>query len=92
MNKQALLDVIDDEFSLLQNMAANGNFDVQKARESIERLTVAVELHAASGEDEHAGEKPQFILDYEALLEQSDSAMAQAVVNEINKELSHESL
>ena len=41
---------------------------------------------------EPTGEKPQFILDYEAMLEQSETAIAEVVANEINKELSHESL
>lgn len=45
--QRALLDVIDDEASLLTNMVANGNSDKQKVRESLNRLAEAFGLHAS---------------------------------------------
>ena len=75
-NTQALLDVIDDEFSLLQNMVANGDSDAQKARESIGRLISQVMgpvvasrfLIASSPDDDN-------VLDYGTMLEQSGDAL-----------------
>ena len=38
----------DDESSFLRSMVANGNFDIVKARESLARLSWAIEAQVAA--------------------------------------------
>ena len=44
--KQALLDVIEDEMIRLQSMVANGNFSQYTARQALTRLGVAVDEYS----------------------------------------------